>query len=320
MILPESIEKSGVDDSREEWFKSRISRMNASPGNWSLYFKNLQTSYTYGFNENSVMDAMSIIKIPLLLTLLKKADEGLIDLQEEIVISKAMKRFGTGILSSLDEGHKISVRDAAVLMISLSDNTATDILYGIVDGPEQVNLCMAELGLDQIQTLGTTFDWFSSLAASIDPVAATYGPEELFAKGFGITDGSDLHRARSEFHFGHGRAFSLATTGQIGRLIELLSVGSFVNEKVSASALDFLKLQIYGSRIPRYLPPDALVFHKTGDFNPFIANDVGLVQRGDGNKFILCFFSSGNNGVWGESEEIIARIAQECFFSLDKIA
>lgn len=320
MILSESLQNSGHDDSREEWFRSRISRLNVSPGSWSLYFKNLQTNYTYGFNEDTLMDAMSIIKIPLLLTLLKMADEGFVDMQREIVTSKADRRFGTGILSSLDEGHKISVREAAVLMISLSDNSATDMLYEIVNGPEQVNLCMAELGLDKIQTLGTSFDWFKSLATSIDPMAATYGPEELFAKGFGLADKGELHRARSAFHFGEGRPFSLATARQIGKLIELLSMGLFVNERVSASALDFLKLQVYGSRIPRYLPSDALVYNKTGDFNPFIANDVGLVQRSDGDKFILCIFSSGNSGVWGDSEEIIARIAQDCFFNLDKIA
>jgi beta-lactamase class A len=118
------------------------------------------------------MDTMSIIKIPLLLTLLKKVEEGTIDLHQEITITNGHKRFGTGIISSLDAGIKISIRDAAVLMISLSDNSATDILYDVIGGFEEVNICMAELGFNQIKCLGTSFDWFQALASSIDPIAA----------------------------------------------------------------------------------------------------------------------------------------------------
>lgn len=292
---------------------------NAS-GQWSLYFKNLQTSYEYGYNDENLMDTMSIIKIPLLLTLLKKVEEGTIDLQQEITITNGHKRFGTGIISSLDAGIKISIRDAAVLMISLSDNSATDILYDVIGGFEEVNICMAELGLNQIKCLGTSFDWFQALASSIDPIAASYEPGELFSKGFGISDKKELHRARADFHFRSGKPFSLASAKQVGQLMNLLTDGKFVNENVSASALQFLSFQVYGSRIPRYLPPDCLIYHKTGDFNPFIANDVAVVQRSDGDRFILCIFSSGNKGVWGDNEEVIARIAQECFLDLNKIA
>jgi beta-lactamase class A len=320
LILPAESKDSNSGYLREEWFEPRVARMTNTSGNWSIYFKNLQTSYEYGYKDEEVVDTMSVIKIPLLLTLLKKVEEGSVSFEQEIVINTGRKRFGTGIISSLDTGHKISVKDAAVMMISLSDNSATDILYEIVGGFEEVNVCMTDLGFNQIKTLGTSFDWFRALATSIDPVAASYNPEELFVKGFGVVDRAELHRARSDFHFGDGTPFGLATPRQIGQLLNLLTDGRFISKRVSAEALQFLKFQVYGSRIPRYFPPDALVHHKTGDFNPFIANDVAVVERSDGNRFILCIFSSGNKGIWGDSEELIARFAQDCFLNLDQIA
>jgi beta-lactamase class A len=304
---------------KDAWFAARLALMTERPGQWSLYFKNLQSSYTYGFNSDISMDSMSVIKIPLLMTLLKKVDEGVVDLRQEVLLTNSRKRFGTGILASMDVGHVLTIKDAATLMMALSDNTATDILFEIVGGPTEVNSAMSKLGFDKVSVVGTSFDWFKSLATSIDPRAATYSPEELFLKGFGIKDKTELHRARSSFHFSSAPAFSLASSGAIGGLLELLVAGKFVSEVVSAAALAYLNLQSGGSRIPRYLPPDSLVYHTSGDFNPFIANDAAVVRKSDGNQFILCIFSSGNTGNWGDNEEVIARIAQDCYFELDKI-
>ena len=319
MILQSPQQNLDLANQKDAWFAPKLALMSERPGQWSLYFKNLQSSYTYGFNAEISMESMSVIKIPLLMTLMKKVDEGLVDLRQEVLLTNARKRFGTGILSAMDVGHVITIKDAATLMMALSDNTATDILFEIVGGPKEVNSAMRKLGFDKISVVGTSFDWFKSLATSIDPAAATYSPEELFLKGFGIKDKAELHRARTSFHFSSMPAFSLASSGAIGGLLELLVTGQFVSEALSAAALAYLNLQSGGSRIPRYLPPDALVYHKSGDFNPFIANDAAVVRKSNGDQFILCIFSSGNTGNWGDNEEVIARIAHDCYIELDKI-
>src|SRR5262245_8553142 len=135
---------------------------------WGVYVKFLATGEEVGLDADAVMDTMSVIKIPLLLELLRQAEEGLVDLDERIVLDTRHKRFGTGVLQLLDDGLALSLRDAATLMIVQSDNTATDLCFEAVGGPEAPNRLMRELGLGSIEALGTAFDWFSALAASLD--------------------------------------------------------------------------------------------------------------------------------------------------------
>jgi beta-lactamase class A len=50
----------------------------------------------------------------------------------------------------MEEGLDLSLHDAAMLMIILSDNTATDICYDAIGGPSKVNEAMQRLGLTSI--------------------------------------------------------------------------------------------------------------------------------------------------------------------------
>jgi hypothetical protein len=77
---------------------------------------------------------------------------------------------------------------------------------------------------------------------------------------------------------------------------------------VRNQALQILGNQIYKSRIPRYLPNSANVYHKTGDFTPFIANGAGIVEIKTGECFAVCMLSKSNQLPWGYSEEIISQM------------
>src|SRR5438046_10293777 len=101
------------------------------------------------------MDTMSVIKIPVLVELFRQVDAGHLNLDKRIVLQTEHKRFGTGVLSTLDDGSSLTLRDAAMLMIIQSDNSATDLCFDAVGGPEVVNACMRSLGLTQIQATCT---------------------------------------------------------------------------------------------------------------------------------------------------------------------
>ena len=282
----------------------------AGPEDWAVYVADLATGSAARSRSDVAMDTMSVIKLPLLLHLLSLAAAGKVDLHRRIRISRDRKRLGTGVLAALDDGVEVSLGDAATLMITVSDNTATDIVFEAVDGPSAVNDAMLELGLDRITALGTAFDWFSSLATSMDPVCASYDAEELFVKGYPLTDPAELRAARARYHFGGGKAFGSATAEHLGRLLQLVAEGAYHNRDVCEKAMRALRLQVSTSRIPRYLPDSATVFHKAGDFAPFIANDVGIIQRADGRSLILCLLSARHRGPWGDLEEVCSRIAE----------
>ena len=62
----------------------------------------------------------------------------------------------------------IAVMLLITLMIIVSDNTATDVLYRMVGGPEAVNRRMETLGLKSTRAMGTARAWFEALRGEPD--------------------------------------------------------------------------------------------------------------------------------------------------------
>lgn len=280
---------------------------------WSLYAENVQTGAISSWRADVLVDTMSVIKVPLLVHLLELADAGEVDLTRRVTITAERKRFGTGVLASLTDGVQVTLADAAQLMIMVSDNTATDIVFEAVGGPSQLNEALVRRGLTQTAACGTAFDWFRHLATSMDPACASYSPGELFTKGYPLSDPEELRTARRRYHLGGGASFGVTTAAEFGRLMRLLERGEYTQTRVRERALSMLAQQAFRSRIPRYLPAHVTVHHKTGDFSPFIANDVGLIRTPNAPTLVLCMFSSGNTRPWGYAEEILAKAALACW-------
>jgi beta-lactamase class A len=276
---------------------------------WGVYVKLLGSGQEVQLEADRPMDTMSVIKLPLLVELLRQVEAGTLPLDGRIRLGPAHRRFGTGVLSLLDDGAELSLRDAATLMIVQSDNAATDICFDAVGGPQAVNATMRSLGLETIEVLGTAFDWFSALAASMDPALGTLGPAELHAAGYPPLDADAMLEARHAYHFGGGRPFGRASARDLGRLLELLVAGEAVSASVSEQTLAILRGQQLRSRIPRYLA-GARCAHKTGDFDPFIANDVGVVDAGGVAPVVMVFLNARHFGLWANLEEAVARMAQ----------
>ena len=112
-----------------------------------LAVKNLTSGRVFSINENEIFPQASSIKIAILLEVLKKAEENQLKLDEFIDLKPEARVGGGPILSFLGYPYlKISVLDLSVLMVVLSDNTATNLLIDRV-GMESINQRLASLGL-----------------------------------------------------------------------------------------------------------------------------------------------------------------------------
>ena len=111
--------------------------------------KDLKTGRTFLLNEREVFPQASSIKIAVLYEMFKQAEEGRLKLDEFIIVDEGRKVEGSGVLFYLGRPRlSLSVRDLAVLMVVLSDNTATNLLIDKV-GMEAVNKRMDALGLSK---------------------------------------------------------------------------------------------------------------------------------------------------------------------------
>ena len=120
-----------------------------APGVMGIAVIDLATGDTFGVNRTLVFPQGSSIKVALLIELFQQADQGKLQLHDGIPIDAAVRTGGSGILQHFSDGAStLSLRDLAVLMIVLSDNTATNVLIDRV-GMDNVNATMSSLGFSQ---------------------------------------------------------------------------------------------------------------------------------------------------------------------------
>ncbi len=176
----------------------------------------------------------------------------------------------------------MTVKDLITMMIIVSDNTATEVLYRMVGGPEAVNARMDALGLKSTRAMNIPSRWFAQLRSA----AST---EQFYRDG--------------KFPFG------LTTPREMGRLLEMMERGTLVDKASSDMMLQIMRSQLYRTRIPRYLTGYRIP-HKTGDFLPYVGDDVGVLEA-PGRTIVISVFTGNHFGSGEALENAIGLVAKE---------
>lgn len=116
-----------------------------------------------GMDEDEVMPTASLIKVPILIGLYQAAHEGRLSFDGRIRLCDEHRFPGSGVLQHLASGAEVSVRDAAVLMIIISDNVATNMVADLV-GRDYINAQQRHMGLAQT----TVFERWSERLVGLD--------------------------------------------------------------------------------------------------------------------------------------------------------
>jgi len=277
--------------------------------NWGIYVRFLDNGDEIAIGADRKMDTMSLIKVPILVTLMRCVDRGEVDLATRVVLDDDMKRLGTGVLRLFGAGASFSLLDAAWMMEVVSDNTATDICLDAAGGVDAVNATMRDLGIDGIEMTGTALDWFRALGSSMDPELGRVAPGEFARRGYPPLGPEGLADARARYHFETGRPFSLATPRALGNLLAMIEADACASPASCALMRTILEGQQLNDMIPRHAW-GAKFAHKTGNFSPFIASDIAVATPARGAKVIMCFMTGRHRGPAGECEERIGRMAE----------
>src|SRR5689334_18216270 len=263
--------------------QSNIERVTKSvAAEWGIYVKCLEPGEETAINAEKPMDTMSVIKIPLMVEAFRQIEAGKFALADKLTLKESDKRPGTGVIRSLDPGAVLTIKDLLTLMIIVSDNTATDLIYEKVGGVKPVNELMQSLGLRSIHATGPADAWFNALRAA---------------------------PSRDQFHAEGKHPFGLSSPHDMGRLLEMMKRGQAVSKSASEQMLQMMRGQVYSSRVPKYVTGFA-VPHKTGDFLPHIGNDVGVLESANRNV-VISVFTAHHYGIGANLEDAIARIAEQ---------
>ena len=249
---------------------------------WGIYVKSLESGEEIAIDADRQMETMSTIKIPLMIEAFEQIKAGKFKLTDKYTFAAADSQPGTGTIQRLDPGAVMTVKDLITMMIIVSDNTATEVLYRMVGGPDAVNARMQAIGLRNTRGMNVPSKWFPQLRA-----AAT--TEQFYRDG--------------KYPFG------LSTPREMGRLLEMMERGTLVDKPSSELMLRIMRGQLYRTRIPRYLTGYTIP-HKTGDFLPYVGDDVGMLEA-PGRTIIVSIFTGNHFGSGEALENAIGLVAKE---------
>jgi beta-lactamase class A len=245
-----------------------------------LYFaaKNLKTGETIVYRSDSKVQTASVIKVPILVELFTQAQQQRFALEDLVACTEANRVEGAGILQSLGAGLHLTVRDAAVLMIVLSDNTATNMLIDKV-GIAAVNSRMRALGLKETTLYKKVFK------PATEPL-----PEEQKKWGLGVT-----------------------TPAEMLSLMEKIYRKEASGPAACEDMIAILKQQRDRDQIPRYLVGQAWekveIANKTGALDR-VRNDVGIVLTPQGDFILSLFAQEAEDQKWTADNEASVALAR----------
>lgn len=110
-----------------------------------LFARNLDTGVTYSFNGDERVRTASTIKVAVMIEAFTRVAEGRAKWTDELVLTKAARYGGSGVLPELADGLRLNLRDCVNLMMVVSDNTATNMVLDYLT-TDAVNARMNTLG------------------------------------------------------------------------------------------------------------------------------------------------------------------------------
>lgn len=107
-----------------------------------------------------IFNPASTLKIPVMVEIHRKIDAGELHLDDPWTLSDEVRVGGSGVLNQMRSGATITLYDLLYLMISISDNVATDALIQMTT-IEAINRTTADLGMKNSRLAGTLREAFA---------------------------------------------------------------------------------------------------------------------------------------------------------------
>lgn len=219
-------------------------------GRFGFMAKNLQTGEVIAYHESEKFPTASLIKLPIMVEFFYQAAEGRVDSLQKLVLAETNRVGGSGLLQHFSQNPVIRLSDAVLLMIVVSDNSATNLVidaFGQTHAEKlaAVNNRMQEIGLKNTRLWNKVMSWATKTDSS-----------ESIRYGLGVSTPADMVL-----------------------LLEKIYRDELADSLACRKMIDILTAQAYNDAMPRLLPahiPGLRVAHKTGGVTG-VRTDAGLV-------------------------------------------
>jgi beta-lactamase class A len=263
--------------------------VHAHHGKAAIAVLHLDGGESFYEDADEPMPTASLIKFMIMLEVYQQVAEGKIKLSDTVVLRDADKVPGSGILTyHFSAGATFPLRDAVRLMISHSDNTAT-------------NLVLDRIGVD---------------ATNRRMMAWGFPNSRINAKVYrGATSSADPARTKK---FGLGSTTARETV----QLLQKLHQGKAGDKKATAEMIEHLKKCEDKDKLKRFLPAGVVVANKSGTVSD-ARTDAGILYFKGGPVAICVLTAKNDDRRWhpdNEANIFIGRVAEQVFLHFAKQA
>jgi beta-lactamase class A len=248
-----------------------------------VYVDHLDTDLVLQYNADELYPTASTLKTPLLYELYRQAEAGMVNLTDRITLSHDHRVPGSGVLQDLDEGLQPTIRDLSELMIIVSDNWATDMIYNVISR-DAMAATLQELGLSNTFIPLNIREMFCLIAEKdFDDDSVNYDELKEALKHSKPDDDCLAYQG--------DRRNNVSSPRDMGTLMRIIHEGKGLSAEGRERVIQTLKNQNFNTVIPGRLPIDREIetAHKTGSLRGVKA-DVGIVYSPEVN-YIITFMS-----------------------------
>ena len=285
-ILPPPIVEAGApapDTSVERVRGELLRAVRDCPGSASVVVSSPRNGWEVSYHGETTRPAASVIKLPIMVALYLRAARGALNLDAPVTITRADLTPGSGVLKSRPTGGVYPIRELIELMITESDNIATNALIRVADR-EVLNSEFADLGLRV-----TRLDHEILRGGEDNPTSA----EEM---------------ARLLALIAHPESPDRPAAWSELRPADLKAMRATLSRTKNRR------------RLARYLPDSTAVEHKTGTLRE-VVHDVGIIRAGDEEVVVSVLVTDSPNQE--RSEKWVGQLGRrlfDVFFDRDEMA
>ncbi len=142
----------GVPEDQRERVEAVLGKVEDRVGGYSgvagVYVRDLDAGLGYGVRADEEFFSASIIKVPVMVAVYRKVEQGELSFSQKVEIQEEDWAAGAGWLQWREAGTEQVLGDLLILMMTQSDNVATNALVRLVGGKEHVNEVARSLGAE----------------------------------------------------------------------------------------------------------------------------------------------------------------------------
>jgi beta-lactamase class A len=218
-------------------------------GEIGIYIKNLKNNRIVSIHADTVFPTASMVKMPILVGIMHKLNSGELDYHQTLRYRDSLLYAGEDLLGSFKDTEKVELGKVMMLMLTMSDNTASLWLQSLAGTGTRINELMDSLGLDSTRVNSRTPGW-------------------------------EMNRA----NYGWGQT----TPKEIATLMEKIVRGEVISKERSAEMLRLLGRNYWDQQAISQIPSDVFVASKNGAVDASRSEVLYVKGRGADYIFCIC--------------------------------